>query len=178
MTTNRIRTMDSAFQSRIHMAVRYEDLNADAREKIWKSLIGKLGEVSISDLEPNLRDLAKWRLNGRQIRNVLLVAQSLALKENQPLAYHHLKHTIENTLEFQRFFQDSHLAQRTNLGTNWQKPNDNQMTRNERYDKPHRRVRGREYSWDEPNDRSRRRSEDRSRDRSRDRYADQYRDRY
>jgi hypothetical protein len=124
LTTNRIRTMDQAFQSRIHIAIEYEDLNRDARRLIWKNRIKGLPESMSSGLESSLEDLAAWKLNGRQIRNVFQVSQSVALKENMPLGYEHLVKVIRKTLEFQHFFKGAHEAVRSNLGTNWRNPND------------------------------------------------------
>lgn len=124
MTTNRIRTMDTAFESRIHMAVQYDDLNRNVRRQIWHKLISRLPESEFNELESSLADLAGWKLNGRQIRNIFLVAQSVALKDNKPLQYEHLKEVIRKTLDFQHFFRDAHEAVRTNLGTNWRNPSD------------------------------------------------------
>src|SRR4051812_3395039 len=37
LTTNRVSTFDDAFQSRIHVALRYHDLDQDTRLAIWKA---------------------------------------------------------------------------------------------------------------------------------------------
>lgn len=42
LTTNRVETFDEAFQSRIHMGIRYENLSAKARREIWKWHVGKV----------------------------------------------------------------------------------------------------------------------------------------
>lgn len=39
ITTNRVRSFDEAFQSRIHVSLRYRDLEADARRKVWRSTL-------------------------------------------------------------------------------------------------------------------------------------------
>jgi len=46
LTTNRVETFDEAFQSRIHMGIRYENLPAKARKKIWQHHIGKVEKMS------------------------------------------------------------------------------------------------------------------------------------
>ncbi|PVI01842.1 hypothetical protein DM02DRAFT_654094 [Periconia macrospinosa] len=48
LTTNRVATFDEAFQSRIHMGIRYEDLTMKARKKIWMHHVGKVLAMSAS----------------------------------------------------------------------------------------------------------------------------------
>lgn len=76
LTTNRVRTFDAAFESRVTIALRYEPLGATARAKIWKNLVER---VSI-DVSTKLayEDLAKYVLNGRQIKNAVRLAVALA----------------------------------------------------------------------------------------------------
>lgn len=45
LTTNRVETFDEAFQSRIHMGIRYENLQAKARKKIWQHHVGKVEQM-------------------------------------------------------------------------------------------------------------------------------------
>lgn len=40
LTTNRVQTIDDAFQSRIHISLEYPQLNADSRRSVWKSFLG------------------------------------------------------------------------------------------------------------------------------------------
>src|SRR5262249_58379475 len=44
LATNRLETMDVAFQSRIHVPVKYEALDSAARRQIWKNFIMRLDE--------------------------------------------------------------------------------------------------------------------------------------
>ncbi|CAI6334154.1 unnamed protein product [Periconia digitata] len=46
LTTNRVATFDEAFQSRIHMGIRYENLGMKARKKIWMHHVGKVIAMS------------------------------------------------------------------------------------------------------------------------------------
>jgi hypothetical protein len=67
LTTNRVSTFDNAMQSRIHLALRYDDLNEVAREKVWKIFLRQAGATA--NISP--RDLNKLRahnFNGRQVR--------------------------------------------------------------------------------------------------------------
>lgn len=80
MTTNRVDNIDAAFQSRIHVSLEYPDLTTASRVQIWKNFLGgfrQTPEVTDDDVE----ELARLRLNGRQIKNVLKTAQLLASRK-------------------------------------------------------------------------------------------------
>jgi AAA+ superfamily predicted ATPase len=77
LTTNRVTTFDDAFKSRIHIPIRYTDLSVASRMQIWRNFIGLVpGGVDID--ERGLEELAEHDLNGRQIKNVVKAAESLA----------------------------------------------------------------------------------------------------
>lgn len=73
LTTNRVATFDEAFQSRIHMGIRYENLTIKARKKIWIHYIGKVlamdGDSTKSKVfsDSDYDELSKKVLNGRQV---------------------------------------------------------------------------------------------------------------
>merc|ERR1712232_35343 len=60
LTSNRVDALDPAFKTRIALALRYENLNSSAREKIWTNLLvaSNHGEL-LSNGSINVRDLAK-----------------------------------------------------------------------------------------------------------------------
>jgi hypothetical protein len=73
LTTNRVETFDEAFQSRIHMGIRYENLQPKARKKIWMHHVGKVEEMAGTKAEEGFDDkdfeeLSKRNMNGRQVR--------------------------------------------------------------------------------------------------------------
>ena len=78
LTTNRVETFDEAFQSRIHMGIRYENLPAKARKKIWMHHVGKVEKMAgqLKDAEHKVKpfkdadydELSKRVMNGRQVR--------------------------------------------------------------------------------------------------------------
>jgi hypothetical protein len=72
LTTNRVETFDDAFQSRIHVALRYGDLNAKAKRSIWKMFLERVRAiegVKIATFTENDYDLlSRHTLNGRQVR--------------------------------------------------------------------------------------------------------------
>lgn len=77
LTTNRVTTFDEAFKSRIHMPIRYTDLSVESRAQIWRNFCKRVpGGVDIDD--KGIAKLAQHDLNGRQIKNVLKAAESLA----------------------------------------------------------------------------------------------------
>ena len=87
LTTNRIRTIDTAFQSRIHLAISYPPLAPHARLQLWKDWIEKSTGVA----EPNwmtesvVQQLLTRNTNGREIRNIMRVAQSVAQNEKRAI---------------------------------------------------------------------------------------------
>ena len=80
LTTNRVSTFDDAFKSRIHIPIRYTDLSEDSRAEIWRTMCKRVpGGVEID--EEGIQELAEHDLNGRQIKNVIKAAESLAAFE-------------------------------------------------------------------------------------------------
>jgi hypothetical protein len=90
LTTNRVETFDEAFQSRIHIALRYNDLDRKAKRIIWKTFLDMVASEELTLLEddgggtdkmemdpkPKLRQivtgeelevLSRRNLNGRQV---------------------------------------------------------------------------------------------------------------
>lgn len=71
LTTNRIAHCDPAFASRIHISLNYPDLDAGARETVWRNFLGKAkgaqGEVIVDLSDMEIHELAKVELNGRQV---------------------------------------------------------------------------------------------------------------
>ncbi|KAH8196276.1 hypothetical protein TruAng_009557 [Truncatella angustata] len=90
LTTNRVQTFDSAFTSRIHVALHYKTLTDADREKIWLNSFERLerdsgGKVHVSvatrEYAYESEDVQSLRLNGREIRNALQTTVALAETE-------------------------------------------------------------------------------------------------
>ncbi|KAI9703001.1 MAG: hypothetical protein M1820_005992 [Bogoriella megaspora] len=119
MTTNRIGTMDIAFQSRIHVTIKYDPLTPDMRERIWTRFIDRLSDKEViakRELLNALPDIREWELNGRQIRNVLSIAESTALNEARrrgALRYSHVETVANESIEFMQFFDDDHKERKS-----------------------------------------------------------------
>lgn len=96
LTTNRVRSFDEAFHSRISVALKYEPLGASARAEVWTNLLAAAGVVGLAPSE-----LAAYELNGRQIKNTIRLAQSLAASEGVAVSAAHVARTVGVTAQFQ-----------------------------------------------------------------------------
>ena len=71
LTTNRVETFDDAFQSRIHIALRYGDLSPKAKKSVFKMFIERVRVLEGIDTMPFTEEdynaLARNNLNGRQV---------------------------------------------------------------------------------------------------------------
>ena len=93
LTTNRVSTFDDAFQSRIHVALRYRDLDAGTRETIWKAFLKKVGASEA--LSPKQwEELVAKKVNGRQIKNAVRTAQALAHSKKEKLGFAHINQVL------------------------------------------------------------------------------------
>ncbi|PGG97394.1 hypothetical protein GX51_07364 [Blastomyces parvus] len=99
LTTNRVETFDDAFQSRIHVALRYGDLTPKAKRTVWKMFLDKVrikdGLKVVPFTEADYDSLARHNLNGRQIKNSVRTAQALALNEKTPLSMEHISRVLD-----------------------------------------------------------------------------------
>ncbi|KAG1718745.1 P-loop containing nucleoside triphosphate hydrolase protein [Suillus paluster] len=126
LTTNRIQAFDEAFLSRFSIAVKYPDLDADARLSIWRKFFelagcelwggsGQPGDgrqspdgfVKLEGREPqcyvslsDLKELAEKPFNGRTIKNLVRTAQALAMSSDEPLSLEHVKVVVEAQEKF------------------------------------------------------------------------------
>ncbi|KAI4149468.1 MAG: hypothetical protein LQ340_004613 [Diploschistes diacapsis] len=121
ITTNRLRTMDTAFQSRIHIAIKLGALSPDVRRQIWVRFIDRLDASEArakKELRERLDNLQEWNLNGRQIRNVIMIAQSLSFSAERrrgALRFDDVEEVANKTIEFQDFFEEDQAERRGQL---------------------------------------------------------------
>ncbi|KAI9767831.1 MAG: hypothetical protein M1839_004332 [Geoglossum umbratile] len=105
LTTNRVKTFDEAFQSRIHFALKYGKLSKSAREKVWAAFLQRSGT---SRVKPNeVGKLVEKDINGRQIKNAVRTALALAMNEGRDMSYEHLETVIDATADFDHDFKGS-----------------------------------------------------------------------
>lgn len=80
LTTNRISSIDHAFQSRVDLFLPYHDLTPDARRQVWENFINRAGRDKFEITDDSLDKLSQLKLNGREIKNLIKSAQLLSLK--------------------------------------------------------------------------------------------------
>lgn len=117
LTSNRVGTFDEAFKSRIQLAIHYTSLTTHQRTKIWENFftrLEKLNEegIDFTDLKDHIEDLAKHKMNGREIRNVITTArQSSRWERKQPngenyvLNYKVMEEIIETSGKFDSYIK-------------------------------------------------------------------------
>lgn len=82
LTTNRIRSIDNAFQSRVDLFLPYHDLTSEARKQVWENFINRAGRDKFDLAGDSLDKLSMLKLNGREIKNLIKSAQLLSMKES------------------------------------------------------------------------------------------------
>lgn len=100
LTTNRVKNIDKAFYSRISVALRFPSSDFGKRLIIWRNLLESAKVVGMTDV--NISDMARMELNGRQIKNAIRNAQTLALSEGIQINKDHLLRTITVALDFEK----------------------------------------------------------------------------
>jgi len=104
LTTNRIKTFDPAFLSRIHVALHFQELSKSAKAQVWRSFLSKVGVSSTDINDEMVAKLAERNINGRQIKNVTRTAHSLALSRGEKLTFAHLARSLNAMEEFSAEF--------------------------------------------------------------------------
>jgi len=105
LTSNRVKSFDDAFHSRISVALHYEALDKKSRKQVFENLLKAAG---ISGLDVDR--LSEHELNGRQIKSTIRLAQSLAFTEGVPVKVEHLERTVNIARQFQADLQSEELA--------------------------------------------------------------------
>jgi len=92
LTTNRVTEFDPALESRVTVALKYEELGEVGREQVWRNMISRLSYPKQDDID--YEKLAKHHLNGRQIKNSVRLALALSIDSNKPLDQSCLDETV------------------------------------------------------------------------------------
>ena len=73
LTTNLYSTIDTAFRSRVNIHLVFKPLPFSSRLVLWEKFLGRLPgtEVRAKVDEREMEELAKWELNGREIKNAI-----------------------------------------------------------------------------------------------------------
>ncbi|KAI1787039.1 P-loop containing nucleoside triphosphate hydrolase protein [Ganoderma leucocontextum] len=108
LTTNRVRVFDEAFQSRIHVSLRYADLSSDAKRQIWVAFLKRVNGSGLPNggiSTDELHTLGEKKVNGRQIKNIVKTAGALAQGRQEMLGFAHL----EQVLDLMEQFDTAHI---------------------------------------------------------------------
>jgi hypothetical protein len=97
LTTNRITSLDPAFESRISVNIGYKELDEDSRFKIWNNLLTAANVNALND--DDVKCLAKLRINGRQIKNSIRMSQALSCDLKEELTINHFN-TVNEHISF------------------------------------------------------------------------------
>ncbi|OBT88249.1 hypothetical protein VE02_02773 [Pseudogymnoascus sp. 03VT05] len=90
LTTNRVDEFDEAFQSRICLTIHYQPLDDVQRTAIWRNLLGRIESKAWN--EDILKKLGQsYKINGREINNLIRTAAALAEYEEVALAERHIE---------------------------------------------------------------------------------------
>ncbi|KAL8897862.1 MAG: hypothetical protein Q9192_002371, partial [Flavoplaca navasiana] len=108
LTTNRIKSLDAAVQSRIHLAVRFDELIQRQMRSILETILRKFNvkDSEIEDITDKfqnyLADSPRFKLNGREIRNVVFSVHAVALSEGkESIGWNHIRDVLRLTRDFQ-----------------------------------------------------------------------------
>ncbi|RSL68710.1 hypothetical protein CEP54_002753 [Fusarium duplospermum] len=107
LTTNRVETIDSAFMSRIHLALSYPPLCEAGKRKLWETWIirscqGQRPEWAEQQL---LDHLSRLDVSGRDIKNVSTLAQALARSDHRDLVAEDILRGVSAMTQFQEEFK-------------------------------------------------------------------------
>ncbi|KAJ6563432.1 P-loop containing nucleoside triphosphate hydrolase protein [Mycena vulgaris] len=108
LTTNRVEAFDEAFLSRIHVALHFAELSEASRGQVWRAFVRRAGVTGISDAELDL--LARRGVNGRQIKNAVRTAHSLARARKEEVGLAHFEETLDAMDEFTKQFEGMKAA--------------------------------------------------------------------
>lgn len=103
LTTNRVKEFDPAFHSRISLALRYDAMGPDTRQAVWGNLLASAG---IEDIDAAA--LSRHDLNGRQIKNCIRLAQTLASADDRAPIQADLEDVVGTVARFVGEVADNH----------------------------------------------------------------------
>jgi hypothetical protein len=125
LTTNRVRSFDPAFLSRIHVALHYKNLRDEDRERIWLNSFDRLeressGKVHVSTTARELvwsgTEVRRLQWNGREIRNAMQTALALAEFDSSDeasdkivIGEKHIKAVVKMSKEFKDSVHDIYM---------------------------------------------------------------------
>lgn len=95
LTTNRPRSLDPAFESRLDLIIPYPDLDTTARRTVWKTFITSDPVSTRGFQDVHFDTLAEYKCNGREIKNIVKIARLLAVREKAELSMSHIETVVK-----------------------------------------------------------------------------------
>lgn len=105
LTTNQIAQFDVAVQSRIHIALKYEELSREQTRAIFLGFVSQYrdkGVVSEYDKIKTFaeKELPRQKFDGRQIRNIVASAIGFARGDNENMTMEHVSQIVSYVEDF------------------------------------------------------------------------------
>ena len=91
LTTNRAEEFDQAFISRIHLVIDYYPLDVKRRNRIWRNLTEDIPKHKSLDKSGFEALASEFDINGREIKNLLRTALSLATQNGEDLSLRRIR---------------------------------------------------------------------------------------
>ncbi|KAG0651263.1 ATPase family AAA domain-containing 3B [Hyphodiscus hymeniophilus] len=101
LTTNRLTSFDLAFKSRIHLALKYSALNQEMRKELWKVFIERTAKGVLQNWPESVN------IKGRQIKNTIRTANTLAKSKIKALGREHIEVVLETMAELEEDLNSS-----------------------------------------------------------------------
>ncbi|KAK2795047.1 hypothetical protein FQN50_009806, partial [Emmonsiellopsis sp. PD_5] len=92
LMTNLVGDFDDAILDRVHLKLQYDNLKPAARKSILLNFL-KAADAEIN--EDDLNIFVETKLNGRQIKNMIKLAHSLATWDRKPLSAGHIRTALK-----------------------------------------------------------------------------------
>ncbi len=94
ITTNLDDEIDPAILSRAQVHIKFSALAEPQRARVWQNFVERLPE-NLGTLSPSaVAQLARWKINGREIKNILNMSVSLCRKRNTQLSLEFVENLI------------------------------------------------------------------------------------
>ena len=100
LTSNRANEFDDAFKSRITFAIHYQTPSTDVKAAIWTNI---LEGVEHDMTKEQIREVAEYDINGRQIKNVINTATFMS--DDGSARFDDVMVVLEQTMEFENFLK-------------------------------------------------------------------------
>ncbi|KAK5071431.1 hypothetical protein LTR70_010555 [Exophiala xenobiotica] len=99
LTTNLVDHFDSAIIDRMHLQMQYHPLSKAARKEVVTGFLTSLcGDDGLSNFGADYLDrFACMNVNGRQIKNIVSIAHTLSMEDEEELSCLHIDHALEAT---------------------------------------------------------------------------------